>query len=180
MLLSYLKYSFLLFKIWGVNKLLLGVPYYIVEHLIIDNTLKFVYRGGKMIVLGIGSGIYYIAFPQPIEITNINEKQIYNNENINLDINDNKYKIHNINKLNYYIINDNKNTYLDDNKIIKYNNELNENTYLDDNKNTYLDDNKNTYLDDNKNIKYNNELNENIYLNDTVNSNIDYSLLEKN
>ena len=79
---NYVNYSFLFFKIWGMNKLLLGVPYYIVEHLILSNILKVAYSGGKMIITGIGSGIYYLAFPKPVEVIMDNkDDEIITNQN---------------------------------------------------------------------------------------------------
>lgn len=77
---NYINYSFLFFKLWGINKLLLGIPYYIVEHLILQKILNITYQSGKMLILGIGSGIYYIAFPKPIEVIEISN----NKENINI------------------------------------------------------------------------------------------------
>ena len=66
------------FKLWGLNKLLFGVPYYLVEHLILSNLLHIVWKGGKMVIVGIGSGIYYLAFPKPIEVKDIPESKLEN------------------------------------------------------------------------------------------------------
>jgi hypothetical protein len=63
-----INYTLLFFKLWSLNKLLLGVPFYIIEHLILSNILHITYKGGKMLILGIGSGIYYLAFSSPIEV----------------------------------------------------------------------------------------------------------------
>lgn len=79
---NYLNYSFLFFKLWGINKLLLGIPYYIVEHLILQKLLHITYEGGKMLILGIGSGIYYLAFPKPITVIDSpNDNNPDNNSN---------------------------------------------------------------------------------------------------
>jgi len=88
---NYVNYSFLFMKLWGLNKLLLGVPYYIVEHLILSNIVKITYHGSKMLITGIGKGFMYIAFPKPIEVI-MNDKtndeiitehnnDLYNNNN---------------------------------------------------------------------------------------------------
>jgi hypothetical protein len=65
---SYINYSIIFFKLWGLNKLLFGIPYYLVEHLIISNLLHIVWKGGKMVIVGIGSGLYYMKFPKHIEV----------------------------------------------------------------------------------------------------------------
>lgn len=71
---NWFNYSFLFFKLWGLNKLMLGVPYYLIKHLIIEGVINITYKSGKFLLYGIGSGIYYIAFPKPIEITNIDDE----------------------------------------------------------------------------------------------------------
>lgn len=65
---AYSNYAVIFFKLWGLNKLFFGVPYYLIEHLILSNLLHIVWKGGKMMVVGIGSGIYYMIFTKPIEI----------------------------------------------------------------------------------------------------------------
>ena len=87
--LSYLSYSVIFFKLWGLNKVLFGIPYYLIEHLILSNLLHIVWKGGKMVVVGIGSGIYYMAFPKPIEVIDIPENKLENsNFGIDCDLND--------------------------------------------------------------------------------------------
>ena len=68
------------FKLWGLNKVLFGVPYYLIEHLILSNLLHIVWKGGKMVVVGIGSGVYYLAFPKPIEVKDIPENELENSK----------------------------------------------------------------------------------------------------
>lgn len=91
---NYINYSFLFFKLWGMNKLLLGIPYYIVEHLILQKLLHITYEGGKMLILGIGSGIYYLAFPKPITVL---DSPNNNPDNSNLNSYDLDNKNNNIN-----------------------------------------------------------------------------------
>lgn len=86
MFINYINYSFLFFKLWGINKLLLGIPYYIIEHLILHKLLHITYKGSTIILLGVGSGIYYLAFDKPITALDIpNDINPYNNPDNNLD-----------------------------------------------------------------------------------------------
>ena len=73
---NYINYSFIFFKLWGLNKLLFGIPYYLIEHLIITNIINISYESGKMIIKGIGNGIYYLAFPKPLEVINVPKTHI--------------------------------------------------------------------------------------------------------
>lgn len=63
-MLAYFNYYLLFFKLWGLNKLLFGVPLYLVEHLIINGIVKITMRGGKYFIDGVGG----YMFPSPISI----------------------------------------------------------------------------------------------------------------
>lgn len=66
---KYAKYSILFFKLWSINKLLFGIPFYLIEHLVLSNTIKLTYQGGKYILVGIGNYL----FPTPIVVKNVPE-----------------------------------------------------------------------------------------------------------
>ena len=76
---NYYNYSIMFLKLIFLNKLMLGIPYILIKHIIIDNVLHITYQGGKYLILGIGSGVYYLAFPKPIQILD------YENEDVNND-----------------------------------------------------------------------------------------------
>lgn len=85
---NYVNYSFLFMKLWGLNKLLLGVPYYIVEHLILSNIVKITYHGSKMLITGIGKGFMYIAFPKPITVLDSPNNNLDNSNLNSCDLDD--------------------------------------------------------------------------------------------
>ena len=70
---NYFNYSLIFFKLWGLNKLLFGVPYYLIEQLIIQNILHITYKGSKMIILGVGHGIYKLTFNESIKVLENNK-----------------------------------------------------------------------------------------------------------
>jgi len=76
---NYYNYSIMFLKLIFLNKLMLGIPYILIKHIIIDNVLHITYQGGKYLILGIGSGVYYLAFPKPIQILDY-EKEDVNND----------------------------------------------------------------------------------------------------
>jgi hypothetical protein len=79
---SYINYSLIFIQLWGLNKLLVGVPFYLIQHLIISNTIKIIYNGSKYVILGIGS----LVFSSPIEVNDIPDeikKDIHENERSN-------------------------------------------------------------------------------------------------
>jgi hypothetical protein len=73
---NYYNYSIVFLKLLFMNKLMLGIPYILIKHIIIDNVLHITYQGGKYVILGIGSGIYYLAFPKPIHILDYDKPPI--------------------------------------------------------------------------------------------------------
>lgn len=87
---NYFNYSLIFFKLWGLNKILFGIPYYLIEHIILQNILHITYQGSKMLIIGIGNGVYNITFPKPIEILENNYNKNRYNEN---RYNENRYNI---------------------------------------------------------------------------------------
>jgi hypothetical protein len=81
-MLNYIDYSLLFIKIWGINKLLLGVPFYLIEHLILSNIIKLTYRGGKYFIYKIG----YFVIPQQISIVDVPDNSDISISNINNDV----------------------------------------------------------------------------------------------
>lgn len=64
---NYINYSFLFLKIWSINKLLFGMPFYLIEHLVLSNTIKLTYQGGKYVIQGVGNYL----FPTPVIVNDV-------------------------------------------------------------------------------------------------------------
>lgn len=64
-MLNYITYSLIFIKLWGINKLFMNIPYYLIERLVISNVIKLTYQGGKYIIKSVGNYV----FPEPLTVT---------------------------------------------------------------------------------------------------------------
>lgn len=67
-MLNYITYSVLFIKLWGLNKLFFGIPFYLIEKFVLSNIITLTYQGGKYVIHGVGNYV----FPEPIIVTNVN------------------------------------------------------------------------------------------------------------
>jgi hypothetical protein len=70
MVLNYITYSVLFIKLWGLNKILFGIPFYLIEKFVLSNVITLTYQGGKYVIYGVGNYV----FPEPIIVNNVKDE----------------------------------------------------------------------------------------------------------